>query len=190
MGFLDKNSRVIDFILTERGKRLFAAGQLDFAYYALFDDGIDYDPVGATTREERQEVIEDTPMLEVGTVKEVRGTVSALEPQSPLFTAAPNVRRIPRISSPAEDALEVKCDQVHFGTEYERLNTTEAKIDLALDGDVEAGNPGFSVRVFFSGSDGMHEFSVRRDLTGRRVFDPFIAVSLDSSRTGPRGRGR
>ena len=43
-GFLDKNTRVMDMILTLEGKRLMSTNQLDFAYFALFDDEVDYDP--------------------------------------------------------------------------------------------------------------------------------------------------
>lgn len=45
MGLLDKNQDVIDFILTEEGKRLRSTGELRFAYYAFFDDEMDYNPV-------------------------------------------------------------------------------------------------------------------------------------------------
>lgn len=43
-GFLDKNNRVVDMILTMEGKRLLSAGELQFVYFALFDDEVDYDP--------------------------------------------------------------------------------------------------------------------------------------------------
>lgn len=44
-GFLDKQERIIDMVLTEDGKRLFAAGKLEFSYFAFFDDEVDYSPI-------------------------------------------------------------------------------------------------------------------------------------------------
>lgn len=44
MGFLDKNSEVIDMILTAEGRRLLSEGDLDFTYYSFMDDEIDYNP--------------------------------------------------------------------------------------------------------------------------------------------------
>lgn len=67
MGYLDKQSRVIDVVLTECGRRLYALGKLDFAYFGLFDDMIDYDPVkasGSFTDDERDQQAEATPILE------------------------------------------------------------------------------------------------------------------------------
>lgn len=43
-GFLDKNNRVVDMILTMEGRRLLALGQLQFVYFVPFDDEVDYDP--------------------------------------------------------------------------------------------------------------------------------------------------
>ena len=44
MGILDKNTRVIDMILTDCGKELYSKGELEFSYYAFSDGGVDYDP--------------------------------------------------------------------------------------------------------------------------------------------------
>lgn len=43
-GFLDKNTRIIDMVLTNHGKKLLAKGELNFTYWIPFDDEIDYDP--------------------------------------------------------------------------------------------------------------------------------------------------
>lgn len=42
MAFLDKKERILDIVLTEEGRKLLAQNDLDFAYYAFSDDGIDY----------------------------------------------------------------------------------------------------------------------------------------------------
>jgi hypothetical protein len=43
-GFLDKRERVVDMVLTSRGKLLLSQGNLNFVYWVVFDDEIDYTP--------------------------------------------------------------------------------------------------------------------------------------------------
>ncbi len=43
-GFLDKNDRIIDFMITSKGKSLLSKGDLRFVFWRAFDDEIDYDP--------------------------------------------------------------------------------------------------------------------------------------------------
>jgi len=43
-GFLDKNTRVIDMVLTDYGKELYSKGELQFSFYAFSDDEVDYNP--------------------------------------------------------------------------------------------------------------------------------------------------
>ena len=43
-GFLDKNNRIIDMVLTGEGKSLLSKGDLSFVYWAAFDDEVDYKP--------------------------------------------------------------------------------------------------------------------------------------------------
>lgn len=182
MGYLDKQSRVIDVVLTERGRRLFAIGQLDFAYFGLFDDGLDYDPysTGSLTDEEREELIEATPMLEAPFIREVRGVAAPMEPLSHLFTAAPGYENIPRMITPTDgQQVSLMVDQRRTAGVYTRTGTSLAQIDLGVAGDTEQGNPGFIVRVFLSSSSGLSVQEMKKDLQGRRAFDPFIAASVD-----------
>jgi len=177
---LDKQSRVVDFTLTERGRKLFAAGELDFTYYAFFDDGIDYDPDDASDFDERRDSIESTPMLEVPTVPDQKGCDRPLEPRYHVFTAAAGYTVLPHIGIQDGLELDLSCDQEREGDAYRRSNSSLAQIDLGHTGELGNGSPGFIVRVFSSGSDGTAEVDFRRDLVGRRAFDPFLAASIDS----------
>lgn len=182
MGYLDKQSRVIDIVLTERGRKLYALGELDFEYFALFDDGLDYDPwsTGTLSDADREAQIEATQMLEAPFIRDVRGTVAPMEPTSHLFTAAAGYQFIPQMDRPADgDELSLMADQRRKGETYTRTGTSVAQIDMSVIGDREQGNPGFIVRVFASGSNGLQPLDLRKDLSGRRAFDPFIAVSVD-----------
>lgn len=184
MGYLDKQSRVIDVILTERGRKLFAVGRLDFAYFGLFDDCLDYDPVPATgsySETEREVQIEATPMFEAPFVKDVRGATAPLEPVDHIFTASPGYRVIPRMLSPLDgDEASLVSDQRNEDGVYRRTGTNFAQIDPRVVGDAEKGNPGFVVRVFASGSNGLQPLKFRHDLNTRRAVDPFVAVAVDS----------
>lgn len=183
MGYLDKQSRVIDVVLTERGRRLYSMGSLDFTYFGLFDDCIDYDPVSggdAFDDDEREEQIEASLVLEAPYVKDVRGTIGPLEPIDHVFTAAPGYASIPVMRSPSDgSSLDLMADQRRSDGVYRRTGTSLAQIDMGVTGDVERGNPGFIVRVLASGSNGLQPLGFRRDLQARRAVDPFIAVSLD-----------
>lgn len=183
MGYLDKQSRVVDVVLTERGRKLYAVGQLDFAYFGLFDDCIDYDPVSASgsfTDDEREQQIEATPVLEAPFIRDVRGTVAPLEPTSHVFTAAPGYRVLPMMVSPIDgDSLSLMADQRRAGDVYRRTGTSLAQIDMEVVGETERGNPGFVVRILSSGSNGLQPLEFRRDLEARRAVDPFIALAID-----------
>ena len=43
-GFIDKDTRILDMVLTNHGKQLLSEGSLNFCYWTPFDDEIDYDP--------------------------------------------------------------------------------------------------------------------------------------------------
>lgn len=184
MGYLDKQSRVIDVILTEQGRKLYATGRLDFAYFGLFDDCIDYDPVagsGSFSDDDREAQIEATPVFEAPFIKDVRGTIAPLEPTAHAFTAAPGYTVIPTMQGPIDgDSVTLMADQRRDGDTYRRTGTSLAQIDMEVIGEAERGNPGFIVRVLSSGSSGLQPLEFRRDLDARRAVDPFIAVAIDS----------
>lgn len=181
MGFLDRKSRVVDVVLTERGRRLFANGELDFTYVAFFDDGIDYDPysTGSLTEEERDDLIHSSPMFEAHVVPDRWSSQLPLEPVSHLFTASPGFNGVPRIMMPSTGSrVSLRCDQEQTDGLFRRTRTGFAKIDLELSVGSQPSE-GFSIHVFSSGSNGLAEVKSRRDLKGRRALDPFIAVSVD-----------
>ena len=183
MGYLDKQSRVIDVVLTERGRKLYSSGRLDFAYFGLFDDCIDYDPAkcsGSFSDDEREAQIEATPVFEAPIVPDIRGTIAPLEPTAHIFTAAPGYVKIPTMVAPVDGSqIDLMADQRRSGDTYRRTGTSLAQIDLSVIGDAENGNPGFVVRVLSSGSNGLQSMEFRRDLSARRAVDSFIAVSVD-----------
>lgn len=183
MGFLDRQSRVVDIVLTERGRKLFSTGKLDFAFFGLFDDGIDYDPYSpdGLDADGRRTQIDSTPMTEVRSVPDVRSLAAPGEPRNHVFTAAADYSEIPRLSIPAQgEQFTVQGDQRRQGESYARTASSVAGIDLVMSGDVEpGGQSGFIVRVFSSASSGLSPLELRLDMSGRRSADPFLAVAFD-----------
>ena len=173
---------MLDIVLTGRGRELLALGELDLAYYSFFDDGIDYDPwsTGSLTDEERDELIHSTPMFEAPLVPDRRSTVVPLEPTSFAFKAAADYGAVPRLvqPNPTGSSAVLRCDQFSSGSSFIRTATSLATVQLELSAEA-AGSEGFSVHFFSSGSNGLAELQVRTDLSGRRVLDPFVAVSID-----------
>jgi hypothetical protein len=184
VGFLDKRDRVTDFILTEVGRKLYAVGQLDFTYFALFDDGLDYDPyaTGTLSDSDREVQVRALPMWEAPYVRDRHGTTAPLEPTSHLFMAAAGYDLVPFMLSPADgDDLDLMCDQRALPSgSYRRSGTGVTQIKPVIQGEAERVNPGFEVRVFSSGTNGLTELFPRTDLEGRRAFDPFIAAVIDN----------
>lgn len=182
MGFLDRQSRVIDIVLTGRGRELFAVGELNFAYYSLFDDGIDYDPwsTGSLTDEERDDLIHSSPMFEAPAVPDRRTSIIPLEPTSFVFKAAPDYGAVPRLlqPNPTGSLAVLRCDQFSSGSTFTRTGTNLAVVPVELSAEA-AGSEGFSVHFYVSGTQGLNELRTRTDLKGRRALDPFVAVAID-----------
>lgn len=186
MGFLDKKDRIVDLVLTERGRQLYSMGTLEFTYFAVFDDGLDYDPVpstGSYTDADRQAQMETVLVLEAPYVRARRSTAAGLfEPTSHLFTAADGFKVVPRIATPTTGSISVSCDQYPgdtIGGRFVRKSSTRSVLAPTLDGDVETDARGFTVRVFVSGAAGLEQLFPKFDTALRRAFDPFIAADVD-----------
>lgn len=196
MGFLDRKDRVLDVVLTEEGRRQFALGKLEFAYFSVNDDLIDYDPWisdsgsydAAGLEERRNQLIESTPLLEAPIVlrpERRRDAVSALAPTSSLFTAAQRYSRLPSmVLNPSGSAsLSVIQYPTAVGTSamtYGREQSTYVLVDLGHVGDIDqATGVGFKVEVYESSSDGLKNLSMRRDLSERPSYDAFLVIDPD-----------
>ncbi len=183
MGFLDKQSRVIDIVLTERGRKLYSYGQLDFTYFGLFDDGIDYNPwsSGTLTSEEIETQVESTQVLEAPLIRDVRCATAPLEPTSHLFTASAGYQIVPHMDSPNDgDQINLLANQLKGNGVYIRVGTNVPQTKLSVTGGSSNDQPGFILRMFVSGSNGLTAVDLRKDLQGRRCYDSFLSISIDS----------
>lgn len=109
-GFLDKNNRVVDMILTMEGKRLLARGELQFVYFCLFDDEVDYDPYvsqsGSMTAVQlsgtKQELIEASLVREATSGYRMGMNMSGSDftnVHQPLFSMKQGSQYLPRLTA-------------------------------------------------------------------------------------------
>lgn len=121
-GFLDKQSRIIDMVLTGYGKEQLSKGQLEFVYWSAFDDEVDYSPYisdsGSLTAAQLSSSI--TQQIEECLVREATTGYKHLDQNSrdttnvnlPLFDMPQGQRYIPRANICLDvDNLEIKTKQ-------------------------------------------------------------------------------
>jgi hypothetical protein len=108
-GLLDKNTRVIDMILTGVGRSLLSQGKLRFVYWMPFDNEVDYDPYvsqsGTMTSIQLSQSIQD--QIESCVVREAvsgypvsdRSGSDSTNVFRPIFTMPQGQQMIPRMTS-------------------------------------------------------------------------------------------
>lgn len=120
-GFLDRDTRIIDMVLTNQGKSLLSRGQLRFCYWTPFDDEIDYRPYvaesGSLTSEQWttsfNRSIEETPIREaVAGYRDVGPSGSdTVNVNRPIFTMGQGQVVLPRATFPADGTRELETKQ-------------------------------------------------------------------------------
>lgn len=120
-GFLDRQTRIIDMVLTGYGKSLLSKGELNFCYWIPFDDEIDYDPFIASSGTMSAEFlsasivneIANTPVREATTgYKYLNSSGSDFtNVHRPMFTMPQGQAIIPRAIFPTEDPREINSKQ-------------------------------------------------------------------------------
>lgn len=105
-GFLDRNTRIVDMVLTSYGKRLLSRGELNFCYWTPFDDEVDYDPFIALSGSMREDElldavylsIEQTPIREATHGYKLFNLSGSdfTNVHRPMFTMAQGQRNLPR----------------------------------------------------------------------------------------------
>lgn len=208
MGFLDKKSRVIDMVLTDYGRDLLSQGKLEFSFYTLHDDGVDYNPFifesGSLSAEEQTSrkndqiesslVLEALPGYQKSSGKNGKDTINF---NSFLFTVPQGNREFPEASIFSQDissSLEAKQQSV---AESSVVRDSEGR-DIAVVEQTDLGflvfyptlneidvlsnqieNDGFTVRIFESGSDGLNEIKHKRDSENTVSYEDDLRLYFD-----------
>jgi hypothetical protein len=158
-GFLDRETRVEDIVLTNYGKRLLSTGDLHFCFWAPSDDEIDYDPVVCNSSsisevqlsESIKTCIEDTPIREaVHGYRDFNGKHEDFTNiQSTMFTKAQAQDNLPRAKFPIDTDRVVSIKQRKNQVVYIESNSiTRNVITETVDTGVERFDSSFFVLEF------------------------------------------
>lgn len=173
MGFLDRKSRVIDFRLTEHGRKKISTGHLDITYFSLSDDGIDY-----VNMSDGSGGLDIPPMMEAAQIPKRSSSEYSSEFQNIIYTASPSFGELPRILlSSGSEQIELECSQEQNRDEFFRTSLKSDSVDISLIGDHEQGNPGFLLQIMLSGSNEI--LPMRFDINGNICVDPFLRIKFD-----------
>jgi len=215
MGFLDKTERVLDIVLTREGRRQLSEGHLDFRYFVLFDDEVDYDPYVANSgsltedgfKEARQALTEDTLVFEAihgRLITEVSDADHTLGPRSPLFdmpqgqTILPKLAVVPDVTSSIMSVTQAvvsshgpKNRPAAALRQKPTVSTFELDVKNYFDDSLDQG---VWVRLFTSGSEGLREVIPARDYLNEYSYGLHVKVAVDEldatvKRKASRGEG-
>lgn len=207
MGFLDGTERIQDLVLTQEGRRQLSLGELEFRYFAVFDDGVDYSPLnyrsGSFSAEElegmRQLMIEDTPMMEVSPGRVGDGRIdedATLLPRSFLFDRRSGHRTLPTLTvSPDVRSGSLVVGQAMLSPSLTTmqagiLRQSSDRLYFSLSMGDDPTVAGFSIKVYESGSEGLREMSPRLDYSNVRSFGLHLQGITDEESGAPRTVGQ
>jgi len=164
-GFLDKNTRIVDVVLTNNGKRLLSQNKLNFCYWVPFDDELDYDPFISGSASLSQEQLSSSVYLSIETTP-IREAVSGYKignmlstdktnVNRPMFTMAQGQTQLPQAQFPDDSSRTIETKQRKVSIVYneetdidnfsvnldskdggvERFDSTDFKLDLSYSKD-------------------------------------------------------
>ena len=148
-GFLDRNTRVLDMVLTSHGKSLLSKGQLRFCYWVPYDDEVDYQPYIAESGSLLPDQlsasiylsIEDTPVREATTgYKNLNAKGEDFtNVRNPIFTKSQGQKVLPRAAFPVDadrgvESLQRKVQRMYVDRDAsgKQLNTLQP-VDLGVE---------------------------------------------------------
>jgi hypothetical protein len=184
---LDSKERVIDMVMTGRGKELLLQGRLKFAYWAAFDDEVDYDPYVAGSgsmsegelNQARQRLTED-PLVRECCASYKLGNMTLDDNVSinrPLYTLSPGggVQDVSPLVSMSLGGGSSKVDVEQFVVGKQIRLSPLSVYKGAVSYTPEAYEPktqfeGCVVSVFASSSDGYQRLHTSVDSRGDVVF--------------------
>jgi hypothetical protein len=107
MGFLDAKERVLDVVLTDKGRELLSQNLLDFEFYAFSDDGVDY--AGALTASLQvsgsvDDYIRRTLIIEAGQFKDSK---EQRDMNTFLYTIPSRRRTLPQLVTNFDDTPDI-----------------------------------------------------------------------------------
>jgi len=124
MAFLDKKERILDLVLTNKGRELLSKNLLDFTYYAFSDEGVDYSGSLALSGN-IDDHIHQTLTFEADPRKNGLAQTANTSLQTFLYTIPSRRRTLPEFKSSHEDGAVVNLErQFYIDTLTIRLGMT------------------------------------------------------------------
>jgi hypothetical protein len=157
-GFLDKNTRVLDMVLTSHGKYLLSRSELHFCYWIPYDDEIAYDPFiaesGSMSGEQLTssiyQAIESTPIREATTgYRSFNSSGSDFtNVHMPMFTTAQGQKILPRVIF-ASGSNEITTKQRRIVVTHKDANQQDVTNQMpAPSNDIDHGVERFDSTQF------------------------------------------
>ena len=164
-GFLDKDTRVIDMIITAEGRRMMSLGRFDISSWAAFDDGVMYD--GADEKIEETLVREAVAGYSRGGDSFRRDTTNL---SSSLYDAKQGYTTLPRMIVTGSVEIDIGIRKIEeqfvdrtipgrptkvygpYTVGYERISQTSVKLGLGVGENV---NTGYTMSVYERTLDGL-----------------------------------
>ena len=171
-GFLDRETRVLDMVLTNPGKSLLSKGQLRFCYWIPYDDEVCYDPYIAESGTLSAEAlsastdlhIETTPVREATTGYRYFNMSGSdfTNVHRPMFTMAQGQDVVPRAVFPPAEDREIVTSQrqvVQFFKERDGVGHFLSPIPPVVVGNERYDSTAFTVELKYGRDSFSSEFS-------------------------------
>jgi hypothetical protein len=197
-GFLDAKERIIDMVLTGEGKYLLSRGELNFVYWAAFDDEVDYDPYisnsaslsAAQISSSIAVLIEDTPLREVttGYTRFNKSGSDNTNVNRPLYKMPQGQSVLPTFFTHGEATSSLSARQyIKYENEGTISNikisdTSKSTLQFGYTKDSfppEYQYEGILLRVYRSGSEGWIELGQQFDSNSNICFGKEIKVQSE-----------
>ncbi len=171
-GFLDRQTRIVDMVLTGRGKDLLSRGELNFCYWIPFDDEINYDPfisssgsMGLAQLSASIDVeIENTPVREATTGYRYTNSSGSdfTNVHRPMYTMPQGQQVLPRAVFPVTGSRDLNTKQRRVQRVYHTRDADGRYLNTIdpVDIGVERFDPTrFSLDMSYTNDSFPHDFN-------------------------------
>lgn len=139
-GFLDAKERILDVVLTDRGRELLSQNLLNFEYYVFSDDGIDYAAAltaSLTTTGSLDEHIRRTPAFEAEQYKTFEGRRDL---SSFLYTVPEGQQTLPQFVTNFDSSPDITTKRSYFldllSLSAKKVNRTTTPVSVVMRGTI------------------------------------------------------
>lgn len=126
MGFLNKKDRIIDFVLTDKGRELLAKNNFELSYYSFFDNEIDYKTI-LSSSQAYDGALNNFPILEAGLSPFI------FRDDSKVYTQIIDDRNEPKLNISKEEVILQKKEKIATLNDLENFNPINEPIAIGVN---------------------------------------------------------